>query len=169
MPFVEAVHSQFAMRSIKRNTRHNGHHKYAWLPWSEAEDDKLWELRAQSKTWQEIVKFFPGKSDNACRKRWERLRDLRRHQVFEHGERFTAVATAYAKVRQEMWTMMAEEMCCPDKDWETFERLVCFEESFCLQLMTNAMKMFSVGIKHIINEWNSVKREHKRGNESPSL
>jgi hypothetical protein len=95
------------------------------VPWTAEEDSDLLEQRARGLSWLRIQKdFFPGKTDNACRKRHERIMaDKLQGDYGIGGERFDEFVTAYDAVREKMWKMLADKLDWGPK-WEQLESKV---------------------------------------------
>lgn len=77
--------------------------------WSARQDEELTEKRRNGLAWKAIERSFPGKSGNACRKRYERLMQKKREDELD-GDKFEDLANAYMQVRKEMWTILAERV-----------------------------------------------------------
>ena len=92
--------------------------------WSEEEDEILWDARSQGKNWQDICEeYFPTKTANACRKRHERLREMRQQEDFDvEGPRFPELTSAYYDVREDMWSILARQLNY--ENWQALEKKV---------------------------------------------
>lgn len=89
--------------------------------WTAAEDRTLLEARAGGQNWAELQRtHFPGKTANACRKRYERLVERRGIQD-RGGRRLERVAGAYMAMRREIWGGLAARL---GMKWEVVEALV---------------------------------------------
>ena len=78
--------------------------------WCAADDDKLLQARAAGLNWQPIAnQYFPNKSANACRKRYERLIERRQASDWE-AEKIERLAQEYVAMRKEMWEALAAKM-----------------------------------------------------------
>lgn len=78
--------------------------------WSTADDDRLLQARAAESSWQQVAdKHFPGKTANACRKRYERLVERRNVEDWDATKR-GMLAQEYLRVRREMWEPLAARM-----------------------------------------------------------
>jgi Myb-like DNA-binding protein len=93
------------------------------MVWSEEQDDLLWAARAENQHWSELcARHFPDKTPNACRKRHERLREMRKAKRYEWA-RFPELTSAYVEVREEMWKMLVDRL--EEKmDWKVIEKTV---------------------------------------------
>src|ERR1700759_5759217 len=109
------------MPPIRRTSVHHTRHQDMELSraqarinaaWSDEDDSILWTARAQGKNWQEICdEHFQTKTANACRKRHERLRDMRQQEDFDiEGPRFPELTNADCDVREDMWTVLARHL-----------------------------------------------------------
>ena len=90
-------------------------------PWSTDEDDLLFQARSQSLSWSQIQEqYFPTKSANACRKRYERLNVKRRSNDWDDA-RLERLAMAYVDMRAQLWQPLAERL---GEKWEHVEKAV---------------------------------------------
>lgn len=90
--------------------------------WTHAEDDQLIFAKNQGKGWNSIQReYFPTKSPNACRKRYERLVSKRRHSYEQDEERVNRVLEQYMNSRESIWRRLAEQT---GEHWEDVERIV---------------------------------------------
>lgn len=131
-----------------RTPRSNNNHS----SWSDVDDKKLWTARAQGQNWDDIqTAFFPEKTSNACRKRHERLRQLKDQQeLLPNGARFDNLADAYADCREEMWTLLAKKLDPEAKSssWEVLERLVSLNKALCQQPSLTSVRSLRMVSKH---------------------
>ena len=92
--------------------------------WSPEDDMLLWDSRENRKLgWPQTAELFQGKSPNACRKRYERLKLQKTPDEWE-GARFDALAEVYVRCREEMWKKIAEQFGDKDTRWQTLEQQV---------------------------------------------
>jgi hypothetical protein len=78
--------------------------------WSEADDKLMKRLKGKGERWEEIVKFFPGRTANACRKRfsvylnegekhvrndWSKEEDLQLKKLKEDGMQWEEIAKSF--------------------------------------------------------------------------
>ena len=78
--------------------------------WSTADDERLLQARAAESSWQLVAeKYFPGKTSNACRKRYERLVEKRNVEDWDAQKR-GQLAQEYLRMRREVWEPLAEKM-----------------------------------------------------------
>jgi hypothetical protein len=120
------------MPPIRRTSVHQGRYRDVITvrgarlnsAWTDADDEILWDARSQSKNWQEICdEHFPTKTANACRKRHERLREMRQQEDFnEEGPRFPELTNAYCDVREDMWSILARHLNY--ENWQALEKKV---------------------------------------------
>lgn len=98
------------------NERHNA------SPWSSSDDTQLINARQKGLNWQPIAsKYFPTKTPNACRKRYERLMDKRNSADSWDGVKIEQLARAYIEVREEMWEVLAKLV---GEKWQDVEKKV---------------------------------------------
>ena len=96
-------------------------HSSSWRP--EHDELLIWALR-EGLGWQSIaLKYFPDKTANACRKRYERLMAKRGSAANWDGVEVEALARAYFEVRKEMWTLLADRV---GEVWQNVEAKVCY-------------------------------------------
>lgn len=101
--------------------------------WSPESDERLLQARQQGLNWQPIANQFPGKTANACRKRYERLIEKRNAADSWDGTKVGNLAKAYNEVREQMWSMLADRV---GERWSVVESK-CFEKGL-KALMTQA-------------------------------
>lgn len=90
--------------------------------WSTADDERLLQARAAESSWQLVAeKYFPGKTANACRKRYERLVEKRNVEDWDAQKR-GQLAQEYLKMRKEIWEPLAVKMGIK---WTVAEAKVC--------------------------------------------
>ncbi|KAF2184282.1 hypothetical protein K469DRAFT_580075, partial [Zopfia rhizophila CBS 207.26] len=91
--------------------------------WSAKDDDALMAARASGYNWNQIAaRYFPPKTPNACRKRYERLME-RRNTEERDGVKVETMVEAYMEVRQEVWSVLAARV---GEKWALVERMVRF-------------------------------------------
>jgi hypothetical protein len=94
-------------------------------------DQMLTLTRQRGHSWDRICRenfeLFQGRSQNACRKRHERLQKGRMEEDFgPDGARFEEFAGAYAMVREEFFGRMAGGLgLTGDSAWKDVETKVC--------------------------------------------
>ncbi|KAF2093665.1 hypothetical protein NA57DRAFT_81165 [Rhizodiscina lignyota] len=87
--------------------------------WTAEEDDILMNARAAGLNWKPIAsRHFPNKTDNACRKRHERLMAQRNAEDWD-GPKLELLAKEYMNVRREMWTLLANRV--GGEKWQLIE------------------------------------------------
>lgn len=90
-------------------------------PWNSHEDGILMNARRSGAGWSQIhEKYFPGKSANACRKRYERLVHKQKSDDWDDA-RLERLATGYRELREEIWRPLAERT---GEKWEHVEKAV---------------------------------------------
>ncbi|KAK4221195.1 hypothetical protein QBC38DRAFT_449383 [Podospora fimiseda] len=110
--------------------------------WSENEDKTLMLARSRSESWADIrERYFPTRTPNACRKRWERLME-HRETVEKDARRMQRINDEYVEMRKAIWSPLAERM---GESWE-------WVEAQCL----------SVGLKSIQSSARSHTHRNKR-------
>ena len=71
----------------------------------------LLQARQKGLNWQPIAsQHFPGKTANACRKRFERLIQQRNAADSWDVAKVGSLAKAYMEVREQMWEVLAERI-----------------------------------------------------------
>ncbi|KAI9724787.1 MAG: hypothetical protein M1812_000063 [Candelaria pacifica] len=86
--------------------------------WNPRDDEILMASRAQGMNWLPIQQaHFPTKTDNACRKRHERLMEKRSAEDWD-AEKMESLAKAYLDMRKEMWGVLAEKV---GEKWQVVE------------------------------------------------
>ena len=72
--------------------------------------------------WQPIAsQYFPNKTANACRKRFERLMQQKNAADSWDSMKTTTLAKAYMETRQQIWSSLAEQL---GEKWTTVEQKV---------------------------------------------
>ena len=99
-------------------------HERPSAAWSPEDDTLLWDARENRKLgWPQTAELFDGKSPNACRKRYERLKLQKAPDEWE-GAKFDALADVYVRCREEMWRSIAEQLGDREARWQTLEQQV---------------------------------------------
>jgi hypothetical protein len=95
------------------------------VPWTDAEDEILIEAKSKGQGWKEIANYFPGKSDNACRKRHERITFKRKADKNWDDARRKRAFQAYtdSTIRERFWREVAKKI--GEESWEDVEEVVC--------------------------------------------
>ena len=90
--------------------------------WTTDDDDTLVQARASGTSWKEIAKqhFLGKKSDNACRKRHERLVDKRKSTDWD-DLKLERLALEYTNMREQLWSPLASRM---SESWTVVEAKV---------------------------------------------
>ncbi|KAK1751327.1 hypothetical protein QBC47DRAFT_308084, partial [Echria macrotheca] len=102
-------------------------HRASSGAWNPKDDRALLALRAMGKNWNQIQReAFPGKTGNACRKRYERLMELRGRNDFD-SRKFERLSAEYMKMRKEIWQPLAQRV---GERWDIVEA----------QLMSNGLR-----------------------------
>lgn len=121
-------HRQFNLPPIDLNpplsatsTTHPGIHPSQSSPWSPEEDQLLLLARSKSIRWERVhSEYFPNKTPNACRKRYERLMSKRKANDWD-PQRIEAVAIQYRDRKEEMWRMISDPL---GERWDHVEKMV---------------------------------------------
>jgi hypothetical protein len=95
--------------------------------WTAADDRTLIMARSRGQNWADLQRaYFPTKTANACRKRYERL--VERRGIHDYSARkLEMVANEYMNMRKEIWSGLAERV---GMKWEVVESLVTHRRSF---------------------------------------
>lgn len=140
-------------------------------PWTSEEDETLCDYRSRGFGWAQIQeKHFPGKSANACRKRYERLMAKRRSTDWDES-RLERLAVEYRKMREGIWGPLADKL---GEKWEHVEKAVRKDVDI-LSLTANCSQCVQQDLKglqnraanHCDNQW-TVSSSFKIGNFSGS-
>ncbi|KAI4153998.1 MAG: hypothetical protein L6R39_001475 [Caloplaca ligustica] len=88
--------------------------------WSKADSDELLELRGKGWKWDDIAATFPGRSNTACRLRYQNY--LERKYPWTDKEK-EDLARLYERYKSQMWNTIASELNIPwkaveDMHWE---------------------------------------------------
>ena len=96
-------------------------------PWAPEEDEILLQARARGIGWDRVKQeYFPNKTSNACRKRFERLIAKRKANDWDE-QRIQRLALAYRDMRPEIWRPLAEAL---GEKWEHVEKAVSAHRSY---------------------------------------
>jgi hypothetical protein len=92
--------------------------------WTEEQNALLNQLKSEVGpgppiTWGDVAKRFPGKSGNACRKHYERLKNQERKQDWDE-EKLEKLALIYNNLKKDFWLKVAERMG-PGEKWTSME------------------------------------------------
>lgn len=102
-------------------------------PWTSAEDQVLVSARRNGLGWSQIhEKYFPLKSANACRKRYERLVHKQKSDDWDEA-RLGRLAFGYCNLREEIWRPLAERT---GEKWEHVEKAVSLNPKLGQSLLT---------------------------------
>lgn len=120
MPLEPALPAPHEIPTQSSHQRHQPRNSQS-VPWTAQEDDCLLESKRRGLQWDAIHKqFFPTKSGNACRKRYERLENKRRGTEWDEA-RLERLAVEYKKMRREIWEPLAQAL---GEKWEHVEKAV---------------------------------------------
>ena len=97
--------------------------------WSQEDDTRLMQLRAQNMNWGPIATHFPSKTANACRKRHERLMEKKNFENWD-GIKVEDLARAYLECRETMWKILANHL---GEKWQTVEMKVSLIFAFVFE------------------------------------
>ncbi|KAL8670106.1 MAG: hypothetical protein Q9168_005333 [Polycauliona sp. 1 TL-2023] len=93
--------------------------------WSDADGEKLVKLRGANTKWGEVAKHFPGRTDTACRLRYQNYEE-KKHDWTE--EKKKSLAVLYERRKHEMWSQIAEELRIPWRAVEDMHWLIGQED-----------------------------------------
>lgn len=106
--------------TVHRNMQRDSPHVSSGA-WSPQSDEILLRARAERLSWGPLAKrYFPEKSGNACRKRYERLMERKRVESID-GDRIEELARAYFEVHEQMWRILADRV---HQKWHVVEAKV---------------------------------------------
>ncbi|KAJ9265332.1 hypothetical protein DTO195F2_1944 [Paecilomyces variotii] len=126
-----------AQFQISGPERLSGKVSYSSGPWQDEEDNILLNARSRGHGWKQIqTEYFPSKSSNACRKRYERLIAKKRGSSWDEAK-FEKLGILYKQLREQIWMPLADAM---DESWEDVEK-ACFGRG--LRSLKNARKIRS--------------------------
>ena len=90
--------------------------------WTTENDERLLQARQKNLNWQLISsQYFPNKTPNACRKRYERLMQQKNAADSWDPSKVGTLAKAYMDVREHMWSLLADRL---GEKWQTVEQKV---------------------------------------------
>lgn len=93
-------------------------HRASSGAWSQEDDRAILALRAMGKSWNQIQReAFPGETENACRKRHERLMEKRGQNDFD-TRKLERLSKEYILMRKEIWSPLAARC---DEKWNVVE------------------------------------------------
>jgi Myb-like DNA-binding domain len=120
MPLEPSLSGPHGLPTQSSNQRHLPKNSQS-APWTAEEDECLRESKRKGLQWEVIHKqYFPGKSGNACRKRYERLEIKRRSTEWDPA-RLERLAVAYKEMRPTIWEPLARRL---GERWEHVEKQV---------------------------------------------
>ena len=100
----------------------SGTDRHASQSWPPGNDDLLMRARQQGMNWESIAtKYFPEKTANACRKRYERLIEKRNNTETWEGVKMETLAKAYNDLREQIWKILGDGV---GEKWQTVEQKV---------------------------------------------
>lgn len=100
--------------------------------WTAEDDNIIMEARASGMSWKDMAPRYFGvrKSDNACRKRHERLIKAQRSQEWD-GRKLDQLAAEYVAIREQIWTPLATRM---GESWDLVEAKVSLRQRPVLEI-----------------------------------
>jgi len=100
---------------------------YNYGTWTADDDRALVAARSRGQHWADLQRtYFPTKTANACRKRYERL--MERRGVYDYDARkFERIAKEYMGMRKQIWSGLASRV---GEKWPVVEAQVFFSPSF---------------------------------------
>ncbi|VBB86228.1 Putative protein of unknown function [Podospora comata] len=132
------------------------HSAYNYGTWSAADDRTLVLARSRGKHWVELQRtYFPTKTANACRKRYERLME-RRGALEQDSQRLERISHEYMALRKQMWTPLADRV---GEKWEVVE-------AAC---MSAGIRTIQSNARSHTNRWRKESRTSQKGREAPLL
>ncbi|KAK0665489.1 hypothetical protein QBC41DRAFT_327827 [Cercophora samala] len=130
------------------------HSAYNYGTWSAADDRTLVLARSRGKHWVELQRtYFPTKTANACRKRYERLME-RRGALEQDSQRLERISYEYMALRKQMWTPLADRV---GEKWEVVE-------AAC---MSAGIRTIQSNARSHTNRWRRESRASQKGREGP--
>ncbi|KAK4196024.1 hypothetical protein QBC40DRAFT_13811 [Triangularia verruculosa] len=130
------------------------HSAYNYGTWSAADDRTLVLARSRGKHWVELQRsYFPTKTANACRKRYERLME-RRGALEQDSQRLERISHEYMALRKQMWTPLADRV---GEKWEVVE-------AAC---MSAGIRTIQSNARSHTNRWRRDSRASQKGREVP--
>ncbi|KAK0747412.1 hypothetical protein B0T21DRAFT_354283 [Apiosordaria backusii] len=130
------------------------HSAYNYGTWSAADDRTLVLARSRGKHWLELQQtYFPTKTANACRKRYERLME-RRGAFDQDSQRLERISHEYMALRKQMWTPLADRV---GESWEVVE-------AAC---MSAGIRTIQSNARSHTNRWRRESRASQKGREGP--
>lgn len=87
-------------------------------PWTTAEGQKLKTMREAGKSWRDIAKTFPTRSEGSLKKHW--YKDLH-YADFDEEER-VALAVAVKDYKASMWTVVGQQIGKPARACEQYAK-----------------------------------------------
>lgn len=119
-PFEHPLPAPHEVRTHSSRPHHQPKNSQS-APWTNDEDECLRDCKRRGLQWDTIHKqYFPGKSGNACRKRYERLEQKRRSTEWDTA-RLDRLAVAYKEMRPRIWEPLARHL---GERWEHVEKQV---------------------------------------------
>jgi hypothetical protein len=99
---------------------------YNYGTWTAEEDKTLLDARARGIHWPDLQQtYFPNKTSNACRKRYERL--VERQGIYDvDARKLEQVSREYMNMRKQIWSGLAAKV---GEKWEVVEAQACFAPS----------------------------------------
>ncbi|KAG6009188.1 hypothetical protein E4U21_003041 [Claviceps maximensis] len=95
-------------------------HRVSSGAWSIDDDNQLLAARVQGLNWVQIKdEYFPGKTSNACRKRYERLVERKSEDDWD-SKKMQLLGKEYQNMRKEIWSGIAARM---GEKWEVVEAM----------------------------------------------
>ncbi|KAK4171602.1 hypothetical protein QBC36DRAFT_339672 [Triangularia setosa] len=132
------------------------HSAYNYGTWSAADDRTLVLARSRGKHWVELQRtYFPTKTANACRKRYERLME-RRGALEQDSQRVERISHEYMALRKQMWTPLADRV---GEKWEVVE-------AAC---MSAGIRTIQSNARSHTNRWRRESRASQKGRDGPLL
>lgn len=120
-PLSAAKKSRHTPATESLHTPATPSHSVSTGPWTSDEDGLLMNARRAGAGWSQIHEnYFPSKSANSCRKRYERLCHKQKSEDWDDA-RLEKLAAGYRDLREEIWRPLAERT---GEKWEHVEKAV---------------------------------------------
>jgi hypothetical protein len=101
-------------------------------------------------------KYFPSKTGNACRKRYERLMHKRKGNDWDE-DRTGRLAVAYKDMREQTWSPLAERL---GERWEHVEKAVSIPCHGLTKSSANVIQCMEKGLRNMLSLASSQSRSN---------
>ncbi|KAK4184743.1 hypothetical protein QBC35DRAFT_40112 [Podospora australis] len=125
---------------------------YNYGTWTVADDRTLISARSSGQNWADLQRtYFPSKTANACRKRYERLKERRGIEDTDTSKQ-QRISGEYVAMRKQMWSPLAKRV---GEDWEVVEEM-------CMSL---GIRNIQTHARAHTNRWRRESRASQRARE----